>query len=318
MDQNGHVRITEVPFRPPPGGPPGVEVWDFARLRERAERNGVPLGRPLRAEFHHLIAVKSHFLNCWADDAEFVVSPGTWLWICAGQVYRFDDGLDQATGTVLLFMPGFLDTATLAAAHLTPPYPTGPILPDAEESAALDAMLDLLDDAYRRTDALPPDARIDLMRHLLAALAFRLGHVRHRRQGLPEGSGSDTFQRFHDAVERDFADGLLIEDYAATLGYSVRTLTRACLAATGRTAKRYLDDRTALEAKRLLVHTDLSPGQVASRLGFTSPTVFGKFFRRCTGETPASFRARARSDEHPVAPRSRPVARSPRHRTGDA
>lgn len=302
MDQNGQARITEVPFRPPPGGPPGVEVWDFTRLRERAERNGVPLGRPLRAEFHHLILVKSHSLNCWADDVRHTVPPGAWLWISPGQVYRFGAGLDRATGAVLLFMPGFLDTATLAAARLTPPYSPGPLLPDAEEDAALAALLGLLEDAYRHTGALPPEARVDLMRHLLAALVLRLGHVRQRRHGLRAGGGSDTFQRFHEAVERDFAAGRRIEDYAATLGYSVRTLTRACLAATGRTAKRYLDDRTALEAKRLLVHTDLRPGQVASRLGFTSPTVFGKFFRRCTGETPESFRARARSDEPPDGP----------------
>ncbi|MFI2763371.1 helix-turn-helix domain-containing protein [Streptomyces echinatus] len=38
---------------------------------------------------------------------------------------------------------------------------------------------------------------------------------------------------------------------------SPRTLTRACQAATGRTAKKLIDARAALEAQRLLVHTDL-------------------------------------------------------------
>ncbi|GAA2902046.1 hypothetical protein GCM10010524_37370 [Streptomyces mexicanus] len=286
--------ITDVPFRPSPGGPPGVEVWDFPRLAERASRHGVDLYRPLRAEFHHLITVRSGALRTWLDGAEHVLRPGAWLWIRPGQVYRFRDGVDRAEGTVLLFTPGFLDAATLSAAGFDPPHPDHPLVPARpEDAAALRSTLGLLEDAYRRIGALPLDAHVTLVRHLLAALVLRLGHLAERGHTRREASGNDTFHRFHRAVERDFASARRVEDYAAALGYSARTLTRACLAATGRTAKQYLDDRVALEAKRLLVHTDLAPVQIADRLGFTSATVFTKFFRRCTGETPTAFRARA-------------------------
>ncbi len=85
-----------------------------------------------------------------------------------------------------------------------------------------------------------------------------------------------------------------MEDYARDLRYSVRTLTRATRAATGRGAKRFIDDRVLLEAKRLLVHTDLSATAVGERLGFPDATVFTKFFRLRVGETPTAFRATAR------------------------
>jgi AraC-like DNA-binding protein len=85
-----------------------------------------------------------------------------------------------------------------------------------------------------------------------------------------------------------------VEDYARQLGYSVRTLTRASHLATGYGAKRVIQERVLLEAKRLLVHTELTSTAIAARIGMPDPTTFGKFFRRQTGETPADFRARVR------------------------
>ncbi len=85
-----------------------------------------------------------------------------------------------------------------------------------------------------------------------------------------------------------------VEDYARQLGYSVRTLTRASHVATGFGAKRVIQERVLLEAKRLLVHTELTSTAIAGRLGMPDPAAFGKFFRHQTGETPATFRDRAR------------------------
>ena len=296
MDEIGHTRIADVPFRPSPGGPPGAEAWDFPRLVERATQHGFDLRQPLRAEFHHLITVRSSTLRVWLDGAEHELRPGAWLWIRPGQVYRFPRGVDGVEGTVLLFAAGFLDAATRTAARFDPPYPDQPLVPGSlADATALEATLGLIEDAGRRIGFLPLEAHIALLRHLVAALVLRLGHLRDQERTGPEASGNDPFQRFHQAVERDFAASRRVEDYAAALRYSARTLTRACQEATGRTAKQYLDDRVVLEAKRLLVHTGLAPVRVADRLGFTSATVFTKFFRRCTGETPAAFRARART-----------------------
>jgi AraC-like DNA-binding protein len=92
-------------------------------------------------------------------------------------------------------------------------------------------------------------------------------------------------------VERDHAVTRRVEDYAAALGYSPRTLTRAASSATGRTAKQYIDDRVLLEAKRLLRHSGLPAKEVADRLGFIDASDFTKFFRLRTGMTPGAFRS---------------------------
>jgi len=130
---------------------------------------------------------------------------------------------------------------------------------------------------------------------LLSALVLRLAHG---GEGLPTDAtaadgGYATFVRFHQAVERDFARTRRVEDYARALGYSVRTLTRACLAATGHPAKEYIDARVVLEAKRQLVHTSTPVLAIAADLGFRDASDFTKFFRRRDpdGRTPAEFRA---------------------------
>ena len=56
------------------------------------------------------------------------------------------------------------------------------------------------------------------------------------------------------------------------------------------TAKAFIAARIALEAKRLLVHTNYSVATIADKLGFDEPTNFSKFFRREARCTPAEFR----------------------------
>ena len=62
--------------------------------------------------------------------------------------------------------------------------------------------------------------------------------------------------------------------------------------ATGQSAKALIDARVVLEAKRLLVHTDLSSAAIGHRLGFSEATNFTKFFAREAGVSPGAFRRR--------------------------
>jgi AraC-like DNA-binding protein len=155
-------------------------------------------------------------------------------------------------------------------------------------------MLGLLESEHERRNDLPFDVHIEVVRHLLAVLVLRLAHLNGPLPG--DVPGNEAYQRLQQAVERDFTRTHRVEDYARQLGYSVRTLTRATRAATGSGAKQMIDDRVLLEAKRLLVHTDLSSTAVAERLGFPGPTVFTRFFRQRTGDTPTAFRDRARGN----------------------
>jgi AraC-like DNA-binding protein len=145
----------------------------------------------------------------------------------------------------------------------------------------------------------------DLLRHQLAVLLLRIALL--TRPGLAGAEGR-TFARFRRRLESGHPRSRRVEDYADEMGCSVRTLTRASLAVTGRTAKQVVDDRVALEARRLLACTTLSVAEVGRHLGFPEPTNFGRFFHREVGMSPGQFRLELASNGRTHIPSQRPPA----------
>lgn len=165
-----------------------------------------------------------------------------------------------------------------------------------DEDAVISEVTQLAVDAERHRGV--PAARA-LLRHQLAVLLLRLHLIGGAQERPAARAESATFHRFCQEVERGYQHTRRVEDYAARLGCSVRTLTRACLAVTGRSAKQVIDERVALQASRLLAATDEPIAQIGRRLGFPEPTNFGRFFTREIGVSPGAFRA-AREQPLPV------------------
>lgn len=143
----------------------------------------------------------------------------------------------------------------------------------------------------------PRDDLHALLHHQLHALLTRLSILQGRqRTHEPVISPAlQRFKRFQQLVEERFARWHQVADYASQLGYTEKSLARAVEAAMGMTAKAFIAARINLEAKRLLVHTDLSVATIAEKLGFGEATNFSKFFKREAGCTPAEFRQRQRA-----------------------
>ncbi|MER6982779.1 helix-turn-helix transcriptional regulator [Streptomyces carpinensis] len=281
--------VRDLAYTPTVGAPAGVELMELAALYERARRHGNDPYAPLRPSFHQLIGARDRTLLMAVDFVEYALRPGSWLWIRPGQVQRFGPDLRAADGVIVLFEAGFLPPATVAAAHMDPPYEQRPLTPQGPDAEGVRRALDHLSYECSQTALLPLQTHAEVLRALLSVLVMRLAQARGPAPR-PTAS-SEVFRRFHAAVERDHAVTRRVEDYAAALGYNPRTLTRAASAATGRTAKQYVDDRVLLEAKRLLQHSGLTAKEVADRLGFVDPSDFTKFFRLRTGVTPGAFRA---------------------------
>jgi AraC-like DNA-binding protein len=131
------------------------------------------------------------------------------------------------------------------------------------------------------------------LRHAFYALAswFVVTHGREHLADSRKRPSLKRFQLFKDLVEQRFAEWKNLGTYAAEIGCTERSLTRAVLDAEGISAKEFVSKRLALEAKRLLIHTDWPVGVIADKLGFKEATYFSKFFRRVAGCTPQHFRA---------------------------
>ncbi|GGZ41047.1 helix-turn-helix transcriptional regulator [Streptomyces poonensis] len=297
MKKNGQITagrsaaaIPAVAYRPTPGRPPGLEVLDLPGLAARADERELPLTAPARPAFHLIIALRSGRLECSVDFTSYVLGPGDWLWVWPGQVLQFPGGHGDGDATALVFPSGFPSSATDALIRDGEHVPDRLVTPDPARRSALDRLLDTLVEEHAGLSDLALEAYIETLRNLLSVILIRLVHLADPRRQTQSGT-SEPFHLFRRAVEEDFGRTHRVEDYAARLGYSPRTLTRATRAALGCGAKRYIDDRVLLEAKRLLIHTALPPATISERIGFAYPTVFSAFFRQHTGMTPTEFRS---------------------------
>jgi AraC-like DNA-binding protein len=311
MVEVGHPSIADEALRIPRQPVAGVTTMRLRDLyhRSRASRSEADQHARHRAPSHLLALVTAGRATFTVDFTDYPCRPGGVLWVRPGQFVGFPPPAIDAT--LVLFEDDFPhDGASGPNQHGWAPsgtywQPTG-----EDEEAIVDAVNQLEID-YKRIAAGDQIPR-GVLRHHLAALLLRVATLE------PEGgpglaaSDSEVLARFRHEIDKRYARSRQVEEYARRLGCSVRTLTRASLAATGRTAKQLVDDRVALEAKRLLAESDLPVAQIGSRLGFPEPTNFGRFFSRIVGCSPGSFRADARraaqAAQATTAPPAQPLA----------
>ena len=272
-----------------------LEIFAMADLRRRGSKENVRATH--RYEFHTLVCVTRGVCTQVVDFKAIACAPGSLLVLRPGQAHSFGPDEDWE-GWNVLFRPEFV----------LPVSRTPRDLKLAVDLMRLGEHLQLGGDELRQvTDAIqqmredsrmaaPIDDVHALLRHQLHALLTRLSILQGRppAQESPVSPASQRFGRFQQLVDQRFAQWHQVADYAGQLGYSEKSLARAVTAVRGTTAKAYIAARINLEAKRLLVHTDLAVSGIAEKLGFDEATNFSKFFKREVGCAPAEFRKRQR------------------------
>ena len=105
-----------------------------------------------------------------------------------------------------------------------------------------------------------------------------------------EHTGICMLRDFKKLVDKRYQDWHKVKDYAAEIHISPKHLSQTVKNLTGKVAKDHIQDRVLLEAKRRLLHTDLSIKEVAYEVGFEEPLHFSGFCKRLTGHSPSAFR----------------------------
>jgi AraC family transcriptional activator of pobA len=131
---------------------------------------------------------------------------------------------------------------------------------------------------------------------ILFVRAQRLYHLNHP-QG-PLSRASLLVRQFYLAVEADFRQERTLASYARKLEVTANHLNDVVRAETGQPAGALIRQRRLLDARRLLLHSDLNVAEIGYQTGFPDPAYFGRFFRRETGRTPAAFRQEIREKYH--------------------
>lgn len=124
--------------------------------------------------------------------------------------------------------------------------------------------------------------------HIVITKLFRVkakaGHFVERKKYLPQ------FIEFQKLVEQDCFKSKKVQYYAKLLGISAKTLNNTSNDVVNTSAKAFIDERTIMQIKRLLISTDHSIKEIAYIAGFSDPTNFFKYFKKYTDNSPEVFR----------------------------
>ncbi|MBB4688652.1 AraC family transcriptional regulator [Amycolatopsis jiangsuensis] len=235
---------------------------------------------PVRPDFHVVGVLTGGTGAHEVDFRPADLAAGTVFWLRPGQVHRIPDTA-RLRGALVLFTASALAPGTRVAAF-------------ADDVARpsqwqLGPHGTLADAALRHLELLlaepsTTDDVADALRLALTPLAAAAG--------LPqEVRANSVFTRFATAVEAEHTRLHHVREYERLVHAGSRTIDRAVRQARGVSAKRFLDERIALEARRRLATSEVTVAALGRELGFSEATNFVKFYRRLTGTTPAAARA---------------------------
>ena len=96
--------------------------------------------------------------------------------------------------------------------------------------------------------------------------------------------------KFRELVEKKFRKIHLVKEYADLLNESPAHLNKVVKSITGENASEFIIKRIVLEAKRLLIYTDLSNKEISFKMNYDDPSYFSRLFRKKVGTSPSDFR----------------------------
>lgn len=162
----------------------------------------------------------------------------------------------------------------------------------AERIAVLDRYYSIV-----KESAGNPGDRLDATIFCYAVVFLHLNMLKTIRETMPRPAESHEFSRTALILEHFFS---LIEEnvhrehevafYADKLNITPHYLTMVTNRFTGRSASKVISEALMSRAYAMLRNPDYSIQEIADRLHFSDQSSFGKFFRKHSGTTPASYR----------------------------
>ncbi len=238
---------------------------------------------------HHVIFVQTGGGESTVDGAVMAFEAPAILIIPARLVHGFN-WLPESTGQILTISESYL-ARLLAAEPLIRGLLASPhVMTVPQSSTAEHQIEDGLNRLARELTWSVLGHESAVKAHLLSVLVeiLRISHWGHYN-AVP-GAHAETVARFREIIETGFRSRRKVESYAEELGISMSRLRAACIRATDKPPIQLIQDRILLEAKRLLLYSNMTVKETAYYLGFDDPAYFSRLFFQSIGHSPRNFR----------------------------
>lgn len=157
------------------------------------------------------------------------------------------------------------------------------------ETRKINLLLEVFQDEFSSAD----NIQGEMLRMLLVRLIIiitRLAKAQHLDQVQVDANKFDLVRQYNLLVENHYRTEHEVQFYAAQLNKSPKTLANYFALYGQKTPLQIIQERVALEAKRLLYYTDKTSKEIAYELGFDDAAHFSRFFKNQTTQNPTDFK----------------------------
>lgn len=247
-----------------------------------------------RTGFYHIIWFKKGSPSLVIDFNPVQIKPNSIIFLPKDTVQRFDEK-SPFEGKAILFTESFFckshnDVKFLRNSILFNDLFSVAKIQFQKSTDIFDNLLQLMELEFGTEREI---YQSDILKNLLHNFLI-ISERERRKQNFTEikrGAQLDYVLHFKDLLEANYRKLRQVGNYAEKMSVSQKQLNKATSNILGKSPKKMIDDRVILEAKRLLVHTNMSIKSIGFDLGFDEPTNFAKYFRKQTNSTPIEFRA---------------------------
>jgi len=276
-----------------------IENFDYGSQIKSLDFHFAPLQNlmstlpyPHRHDFYQIDWVEHGTGHHIIDSVKYDVKPNTLFFMAPGQIHDFVLS-DDTVGFTINFSAEFF-VLQLQNKNMLSELPIYDLdnsvqalyLDDAQARSILET-LNAIGEEYVSDQS----GWADMVRSYLYILLMKASRMAEPGAGADPASRSLFLaRRFKSLLEKEYSTVQEVSQYAQMLRVNERSLNEAVRRATGTTAAKLIRERVMLEAKRLLLHSEVSVAEVADRLAFEDPAYFSRAFKKHTGRSPLEFR----------------------------
>ncbi|GHN00661.1 transcriptional regulator [Cytophagales bacterium WSM2-2] len=163
-----------------------------------------------------------------------------------------------------------------------------------EQLVQMEFLWNNLNEELQTNDQFQADVLEIMIKRLLIFCSGLLRTQHHQK----ETSFRGVIGEFYHQVELNFRNLHMVNDYAKILNKSPKTLSGIFSSSKHKSPSQIIQERILLQARRLLLQTDMPVKEVAYEVGYEDIQSFSRFFKSKVGVGPREFRHSEKMTTH--------------------
>lgn len=268
------------------------ETFDMLRYEDFARDNDIS-NQVHRHNYYMVFFCTGGYGKQLIDFESYDISKGMIFTMYPGQIHAWQEG-HNLTGFLIFFTDAFFNMRYHNNILLDFPFfNTGSFKPFTIISAAMhqhkEALFNCMLSEFNRRQA----DYLKVLRSYLNVILIETKRIFEIDSQKKEQKDKNAFlivNNFERLINEHFKSYHKVRDYAELLLLTPNYLNAVSQKILGRSAGELIRNRIMLEAKRLLLHENLTVAEIGTELGFEDNSYFCRFFKKYEHTSPQKFR----------------------------